>query len=158
RRYLAPHRAPALTTKRRRQPEARSRLTTMPSAIHNPQSAIQVRDLWKRYGSLDAVRGISLEVREGEIFGLIGPDGAGKTSTFQVLAGVMELTSGTAAIFGRPAREMRSQSGYLTQTFTLYPDLSVAENIRYTGVLRRVPPGEIEQRSRQYLEKFDMLR
>jgi ABC-2 type transport system ATP-binding protein len=121
-------------------------------------TAIRVDKLWKRYGDVQAIRGISFEVRKGEIFGLIGPDGAGKTSTFQILAGVMEATSGTAEIFGRPAREMRAQSGYLTQTFTLYPDLSVAENIRYTGVLRRVPPREIERRSRQYLEKFDMLR
>ena len=102
--------------------------------------AIRVQNLWKRYGSIEAVRGISLEVEHGEIFGLIGPDGAGKTSTFQILAGVMEATSGTAEVFGRPARETRSQTGYLTQTFSLYPDLSVAENIRYIGDLRRVPP------------------
>ncbi len=53
-------------------------------------AAIRVHDLWKRYGSIEAVRGINLEVGQGEIFGLIGPDGAGKTSTFQILAGVME--------------------------------------------------------------------
>ncbi len=57
------------------------------------------RDLWKRYGAIQAVRGISLEVAQGEIFGLIGPDGAGKTSTFQILAGVMEATSGVAEVF-----------------------------------------------------------
>ena len=50
----------------------------------------------------------------------------------------MEATSGNANIFGRPAREMRSQTGYLTQTFSLYPDLTVAENIRYSGDLRRI--------------------
>ena len=105
--------------------------------------AIGVHDLRKRYGSIEAVRGINLEVSTGEIFGLIGPDGAGKTSTFQILAGVMEATSGTAEIFGRPAREARSQTGYLTQAFSLYPDLSVRENIRYIGDLRRVPADEI---------------
>ena len=98
--------------------------------------AIDVRGLTKRYGQLEAVRAISFEVRPREIFGLIGPDGAGKTSTFQILAGVMEATSGSVSIFGRPAREMRSQTGYLTQTFSLYPDLTVAENIRYSGDLR----------------------
>jgi ABC-2 type transport system ATP-binding protein len=128
------------------------------SVIRHAPSAIRIKDLWKRYGSLDAVRGISLEVREGEIFGLIGPDGAGKTSTFQVLAGVMELTSGTAEIFGRPAREMRAQTGYLTQAFSLYPDLSVTENIRYIGDLRRVPPEQITIRGRRYLKMFDMDR
>ena len=57
-----------------------------------------------------------------------------------MLAGVMEPTSGSAEIFGRSARDMRSQTGYLTQAFSLYPDLSVTENIRYIGDLRRVPP------------------
>ncbi|HEX4164938.1 MAG TPA: ATP-binding cassette domain-containing protein [Bryobacteraceae bacterium] len=120
--------------------------------------AISVRQLWKRYGKIEAIRGIDLEVRQGEIFGLIGPDGAGKTSTFQILGGVMEATSGAASIFGRPAREARSQTGYLTQSFSLYPDLSVAENIRYIGDLRRVPRSEIEERGHRYLAMFDMER
>ncbi|HWB31610.1 MAG TPA: ATP-binding cassette domain-containing protein [Acidobacteriaceae bacterium] len=121
-------------------------------------SAIAVRSLVKRYGALEAVRGIDLDVHEGEIFGLIGPDGAGKTSTFQILAGVMEATSGDAIIFGRPAREMRSQTGYLTQSFSLYPDLTVEENIRYAGDLRRIPPAEIGERGMRYLRMFSMDR
>ncbi len=122
------------------------------------QLALNVKDLWKRYGAVEAVRGITFEVAKGEIFGLIGPDGAGKTSTFQILAGVMEATSGIVDVFGGEARTMRSQTGYLTQAFSLYPDLSVAENIRYTGDLRRVPPEEIEKRGLQYLRMFDMDR
>jgi ABC-2 type transport system ATP-binding protein len=120
--------------------------------------AIAVRDLWKRYGALEAVKGINFEVGRGEIFGLIGADGAGKTTTFQILAGVMEASSGSAEIFGRPAREARAQTGYLTQTFSLYLDLSVMENIRYVGQLRHVPEDEIEKRGRRYLEAFDMDR
>jgi ABC-2 type transport system ATP-binding protein len=121
-------------------------------------SAIVVRDLVKRYAALEAVRGINLEIADGEIFGLIGPDGAGKTSTFQILAGVMEATAGTAEVFGVPAREARSHTGYLTQAFSLYPDLTVFENIRYIGDLRRVPPDEIVERGRRYLRMFDMDR
>jgi len=121
-------------------------------------AAIRVYNLWKRYGPIEAVRGANLEVGHGEIFGLIGPDGAGKTSTFQILAGVMEPTSGTAEVFGRPARETRSQTGYLTQAFSLYPDLSVSENIRYIGDLRRVPVEEILDRGHRYLKMFDMDR
>jgi ABC-2 type transport system ATP-binding protein len=121
-------------------------------------AAIRVHDLWKRYGAIEAVRGVDLEVGRGEIFGLIGPDGAGKTSTFQILAGVMEATRGTAEVFGRPARETRSQTGYLTQAFSLYPDLSVTENIRYIGDLRRVPVDEIRERGHRYLQMFDMDR
>ena len=121
-------------------------------------TAIRIADLHKRYGALEAVRGIELEVGEGEIFGLIGPDGAGKTSTFQILAGVMEATSGTAEVFGVAAREARSTTGYLTQAFSLYPDLSVTENIRYIGDLRRVAPAEITKRGNRYLRMFDMDR
>ena len=122
------------------------------------QPAIDLRALSKRYGKLEAVRGITFEVSPGEMFGLIGPDGAGKTSTFQILAGVMEATAGSAKILGRPARDMRSQTGYLTQDFSLYPDLTVAENIRYSGDLRLIPPDEIASRSLQYLQMFDMDR
>ena len=124
----------------------------------SPGAAIDVRSLRKRYGALEAVRGISFEVQRGEIFGLIGADGAGKTTTFQILAGVMEATGGTAEIFGKPARDARSRTGYLTQTFSLYPDLSVAENIRYIGELRHVPPAEIDERGGRYLKMFDMDR
>ena len=120
--------------------------------------AVCVRQLTKRYGNVDAVRGIDFEVREGEIFGLIGPDGAGKTSTFQILGGVMQATSGTAEIFGKPAREARSHSGYLTQSYSLYPDLTVNENIRYIGDLRLVPRQQIRDRGMHYLRMFDMDR
>ena len=121
-------------------------------------SAIAVEGLTKRYGPVEAVRGIGFDVHEGEIFGLIGPDGAGKTSTFQILAGVMEATGGKAEVFGAPARDARSETGYLTQSFSLYPDLTVEENIRYIGDLRHVPPLEIEERGHRYLSMFDMDR
>lgn len=120
--------------------------------------AILVKDLEKQYGTTRAVRGVSFTVKQGQIFGMIGPDGAGKTTTFQILAGVMDATSGVAEIFGQPARAMRSQTGYLTQAFSLYPDLSVDENIRYIGDLRHVPPDKIAERGHRYLKMFDMDR
>jgi ABC-2 type transport system ATP-binding protein len=120
--------------------------------------AIRVRALTKRYGDVEAVRGIDLDVEAGEIFGLIGADGAGKTTTFQVLGGVMEPTSGMAELLGRPARQARTHVGYLTQAFSLYPDLSVAENLRYVGDLRHVPVADIEQRGQRYLTMFGMER
>ena len=121
-------------------------------------NAIAIDGLKKHYGAVEAVLGIGFEVRQSEIFGLIGPDGAGKTSTFQILAGVMEASAGKAEIFGVAAREARSQTGYLTQSFSLYPDLTVAENIRYIGDLRRVPVKEIDERGHRYLSMFDMDR
>src|SRR6266566_1766975 len=125
--------------------------------IHN-DAAIWVAGLEKNYGPVKAVRGIDLSVRHGEIFGLIGPDGAGKSSVFQILGGVMPATSGEAIILGRSAREARSYVGYLTQVFSLYHDLSVAENLRYMGELRRLSDSEIEQRGHRYLEMFGMAR
>ncbi len=120
--------------------------------------AVFVQQLTKRYGGIEAVRGIDLTISTGEIFGLIGPDGAGKTSTFQILGGVMPATSGDAQIFGRKSRDARSDVGYLTQAFSLYPDLTVSENIRYVGDLRRVPKDEISRRGHRYLRMFDMDR
>jgi ABC-2 type transport system ATP-binding protein len=123
-----------------------------------PPFAIRLVDLGKRYGTLEAVRGISFEVEPGEIFGLIGPDGAGKTTTFQILAGVMEASAGAALVFDRPARQMRSATGYLTQNFSLYPDLSVAENLQYIGDLRGMPRAQIAERGMRYLRMFDLDR
>ena len=119
-------------------------------------AAIRVRGLRKTYGEIEAVCGIDLDVHRGEIFGLIGPDGAGKTSVFQILGGVMPATAGEAIMLGRSAREARSYVGYLTQVFSLYHDLTVAENLRYVGELRRLSDAEIEQRSQRYLRAFGM--
>src|SRR5216683_2513374 len=88
---------------------------THPTSSDTTEPAIRIRDLRKVYGPIEAVRGIDLEVNSGEIFGLIGPDGAGKTSTFQILGGVMEATSGAAELLGQPARRARAYVGYLTQ-------------------------------------------
>jgi len=120
--------------------------------------AVSVQGLRKSYGEFEAVKGIDLEIRAGEIFGLIGPDGAGKSSVFQILGGVMQPTSGSAYMYKQPARETRSFVGYLTQTFSLYQDLSVAENLRYLGELRLLTRAQIEERGRHYLELFDMER
>jgi ABC-2 type transport system ATP-binding protein len=134
-------------------------LTAQPQASGSaPRTAIHVDSLRKRYGNVEAVRGISFDLQAGEIFGLIGPDGAGKTSTFQILAGVMEATAGVAEVFGRPAREARAETGYLTQAFSLYPDLTVRENLRYLGDLRKVPRAELDRRAMRYLRMFDMDR
>src|SRR2546423_14922518 len=126
--------------------------------MSEPDAAIRIRSLTKRYVDVEAIRGIELDVWASEIFGLIGPDGAGKTSTFQILGGVMEATSGAAELLGQPARQARAYVGYLTQAFSLYQDLSVAENLRYVGELRRVPVRGIERRGQRYLTIFGMER
>jgi drug efflux transport system ATP-binding protein len=126
------------------------------AAIEDP--AIRIVDLKKNYGPVQAVLGIDLTIAHGEIFGLIGPDGAGKTTVFQILGGIMPATSGEAIMLGHPAREARAYVGYLTQVFSLYHDLSVAENLRYMGELRRLDNDEIESRGSRYLEMFGMER
>ena len=123
---------------------------------HSSDPAISIRGLRKSYGAIEAVRGIDLDIQEGEIFGLIGPDGAGKTSTFQILGGVMPATAGEAIMLGRSARDARSYVGYLTQVFSLYHDLTVDENLHYIGELRRLSDAQIEERSLRYLRMFGM--
>ena len=112
---------------------------------------IQVNNLYHRYGKLVAVQGLNFTVGLGEIFGLIGPDGAGKTSTFHILAGVMAATSGTVQVLGKPPRDARLAIGYVTQQMSLYLDLSVEENLRYSAGLRRVPRLDFLQRRSHYL-------
>lgn len=127
-------------------------------ATETMDAAIRVQNLWKRYGTVEAVCGISLDIRQGEIFGLIGPDGAGKTSTFQMLSGVMEPTSGEVSMLGHSAQEGRAYVGYLTQAFSLYQDMTVHENLRYIGAMRKLTDAQIDERGVHYLKLFGMDR
>ncbi|MEQ9670822.1 ATP-binding cassette domain-containing protein [Coleofasciculus sp. G2-EDA-02] len=122
----------------------------------NDHHVIQVQGLYKRYGKLLAVKGINFTVKRGEIFGLIGPDGAGKTTTFHILGGVMDASGGQVKILGKSPRDARILSGYLTQQFSLYLDLSIDENLRYSAGLRQVPADLFQQRRRKYLQLMNL--
>ncbi len=104
-----------------------------------PQNAIEVRELTKRYGTLTALEQITFEVRRGELFGLIGPDGAGKTTLFRLLATLLDPDEGGATVDGfdivTQYREIRRRVGYMPGRFSLYPDLSVAENLDFFAAL-----------------------
>lgn len=130
----------------------------LPPSSGLPTTAIKVRGLHKHYGNLAAVRGIDFSVQKGEMFGLIGPDGAGKTSTFHILGGVMEATAGEVQIFNQPARDARLITGYLTQQFSLYLDLSIDENLRYAAGLRQVADDLLQKRRNKYLKLMDLER
>lgn len=117
---------------------------------------IEIKKLYKYYGKTIALKGIDLEVNRGELFGLIGPDGAGKTTVFNILGGVMEATAGEARILKLPARDARNYTGYLTQQFSLYADLSVQENINYSAGLRLVPENQLEMRRSKYLKLMQL--
>ena len=96
---------------------------------------MEAKGVVRRFGSLTAVRGVDLHVNEGEVFGLVGPDGAGKTTLLRVLVGMLDPSSGSASIFGRPATseasEVRGMVGYMPQQYSLYGDLSVDENLSF---------------------------
>jgi ABC-2 type transport system ATP-binding protein len=100
-----------------------------------PDSAIVLDRVTKRFGETEAVAGLSLEIRRGEMFGLIGPDGAGKTTTIRLICGLLGADSGTIRVLGRdPIRDhqaITSDVGYFSQRFSLYGDLSVDENIAF---------------------------
>lgn len=105
--------------------------------------AIRAEHLTKRFGDLAAVDDLSLTVSEGEIFGLVGPDGAGKTTTMRLLTSIMEPTSGEAWVAGahvvREAESVKERIGYMSQRFGLYPDLTVQENIDFYADVYDVP-------------------
>jgi ABC-2 type transport system ATP-binding protein len=104
--------------------------------------AVETRGLGKRFGSIEAVRSLDLTVREGEMFGLVGPDGAGKTTTVRMLCGILSPTSGSASVLGfdleREAGEIKSRIGYLSQKFSLYGDLTIDENIEFFAEIHLV--------------------
>ncbi|MBD2364917.1 ABC transporter ATP-binding protein [Anabaena minutissima FACHB-250] len=117
---------------------------------------IKVEDLSQNYGQLVAVKGVKFHIKRGEIFGLIGPDGAGKTTTFHILGGVMEASAGSVQILGKPPCDARLAIGYMTQQFSLYLDLSVDENLRYSAGLRQVPEKLFWQRRERYLQLMNL--
>ncbi|GAB4457152.1 MAG: ATP-binding cassette domain-containing protein [Armatimonadaceae bacterium] len=131
----------------------------VPRPPQTSEPAVVIQELRKSYRTgTEAVRGVTLEIRRGEVFGLIGPDGAGKTTVFQILSGIMEPDSGKVQVFGQVPWTLRRSIGYLTQVFSLYQDLSVRENLHYSGEMRGLTPAQIEERGMHYLRLFDMDR
>src|SRR5262245_41308664 len=106
------------------------------------ETVVEAHLLSKSYGTLKALDEVSFEVRKGEIFGLIGADGAGKTTAFRIIGGVLAEGGGEVRVLGNTPREARPHVGYLTQPFSLYQDLSVDENLNYAGGLREVSESE----------------
>jgi ABC-2 type transport system ATP-binding protein len=104
-----------------------------------PEVVVSAVGLEVRYGGVGAVLGIDLEVRRGEVVGLIGPDGAGKTSTLRALGGLLHASGGTIEVLGISAwkhrRALHHKVGYLAQRFALYGDLSVDENVQFFALL-----------------------
>jgi ABC-2 type transport system ATP-binding protein len=100
-------------------------------------NAIEVRDLTRRFGDFVAVNRVSFDVRAGEIFGFLGSNGAGKSTTIRMLCGLLQPTAGTATVggidVGRDPEGVKRRIGYMSQRFSLYESLTVDENIRFFG-------------------------
>jgi ABC-2 type transport system ATP-binding protein len=105
--------------------------------------AIQANGLGRRFGRIEALRGVDLSVEQGETFALVGPDGAGKSTLLRLACGLLAPTSGSLRILGldpaRQAGEIKRRIGYFSQGFTLYGDLSVDENIQFFAEIHGVP-------------------
>ncbi|GGM94969.1 ABC transporter ATP-binding protein [Thermus composti] len=123
-------------------------------------AVIQTRGLTKRYGRVVAVEDLNLEVEEGEVFGLLGPNGSGKTTTILMLLGLTEPTSGEARVLGLdPMREplkVKARVGYLPDQVGFYGELSAWENLRYTTRLLGLPEAEAKARIEEVLKRMGL--
>jgi len=118
--------------------------------------AVHTTGLRKEFDGITAVESLDLAIARGEIFGLVGPDGAGKTTTMRMLCGIMEPSAGAATVAGFDVRtqpeEVKRRIGYMSQRFSLYGDLTVAENLAFFADIYHVPRRERAQRQQELLE------
>jgi ABC-2 type transport system ATP-binding protein len=123
---------------------------------HSAGPAIDARSLTRMFREVTAVDNVTLEVPRGEVFGLVGPDGAGKSTLIRMLATVLAPTSGDAFIFGNSVvsdpHKVKPRIGYMSQAFSLYGDLTVQENIDFFAELRGVPHRDMAKRADRLLE------
>lgn len=123
-------------------------------------SAIEVRDLVKRFGRIQALSGISFSVAEGETFGFLGPNGAGKTTTIRILTGISPPTEGSATVFGHDivtdTVAARQAMGLVHETSNVYDDMTAWQNLMFAAELYTVPKAERERKGAELLERFGL--
>jgi ABC-2 type transport system ATP-binding protein len=121
--------------------------------------AIETRSLTRRFGDFVALDGLDLSVPRGEIFGLLGPNAAGKSTAIRLLAGILRADSGTATILGldllTQTEQIKRRIGYVAQHFALYPDLTALENITFYGGLYGIDDASLAQ---DLLDRYDLAR
>jgi ribosome-dependent ATPase len=145
-------------------PEAKrmghTELTIPPRPVGKSEIAIDAKGLTQRFGDFVAVDRVTLSIERGEIFGFLGSNGCGKSTTMKMLTGLLTPTEGTATIFGRSvdagSMEVRKNLGYMTQAFSLYGELTVRENLVLDARLYHIPHAKAKQRIEELVEKFGL--
>jgi len=123
--------------------------------------SIEAEGLTKKFGDFTAVDHVSFRIRRGEIFGFLGSNGCGKTTTMRMLTGLLPATSGEAKLFGKPidgdSMEMRKNLGYMTQLFSLYNELTVRQNLELYAKLYGIPAHDVNPSVEEMLKRFDLV-
>ena len=131
-----------------------------PRTAGTSEIAIDAKGLTRRFGSFVAVDHVSLAIERGEIFGFLGSNGCGKSTTMKMLTGLLPPTEGTATLFGRSVEagsiEGRKNLGYMTQAFSLYGELTVRQNLVLDARLYHIPPDKAKARIEELVEKFGL--
>ena len=122
--------------------------------------AIETRDLTRQFGNLTAVDHINLQIPRASIFGFLGPNGCGKSTTIRMLCGLLTPSDGSASVLGINVREqpeqLKHQIGYMTQRFSLYDDLTVLENLQFMGDVYRLGRQRRDERIKHLMERFGL--
>jgi ribosome-dependent ATPase len=131
-----------------------------PSVGPDEEIAIAARNLTRRFGDFTAVDRVSFDIRRGEIFGFVGSNGCGKTTTMKILTGLLPATEGSATLFGKPMAKdgtsARMRVGYMSQAFSLYAELTVRENLELHARLFHLPASAIGPRIDQLIGQFEL--
>lgn len=123
--------------------------------------ALEAKELTVKFGDFTAVDHVNFQIRRGEIFGFLGSNGCGKSTTMKVLTGLLEASEGQAWLFGQPVKgsdiRTRRRVGYMSQSFSLYSELTIIQNLVLHAKLFHVPVEQIDARVEQMLQRFDLI-